>query len=748
MHRRSTILALFWPEHDKQHARWALNQALRYLRSALGPDLLLSRGAEEVGVDPQVIQCDALSFEAACDDGRWQTALQLYRGELLEGLHVPGCLEFEHWLEEERASLRRLASRAAWALTDQMEARGELVAAADCARRAIRLTPDDETGARRLIQLLDRAGNRGGAVQAYEEHARWLRDELDVAPAPETQALISRVRSRTEACAAVPAPVQPAPVSEAPAQQNLDGLPQMSPWISRPARVLRHVAVLLGATGLIFGAVMLWTLWGRSSSASAPRSIAVLPCTSTVQDMENRFLGGAITEDLIAELAKSGLFEKVIAPQLVTPYRGTTKRPHEIGAELGVDALVYCDYRQSGTKERVRVHLIDGRTTGVLWTDHIEHDVSLTGGATLPVLVADGLSLAIGPARSERRRPDSGAPPTRDLRALNLYREGRYFLNQMTEGALRQSIYRFNEAIARDSLFALPQLGLSRAYHTLGQAYGSLDPREAFPLMRQAALRALALDDGLAEAHALLGEYELAFGWDWTAAERRLRKAVRLDPYNSQALQSLAYYLALVGRYDEVAQLDGRAIDMSPADPAVWANAARHYVLAGRFDDAVPLLDKGLELASNSPPLLLIRGLLYAEMGETSRGVEYLRRADSISGGQDIIRGRLGYVYALAGDSAAAREVLRDLKRRAAESRLPAKTATAIAVVHIGLGQRDSAFAWLDVAYQHRSANLVHVLRTPAGWRLASDPRYGALLGRLGLRPAVLTPLVATRPPS
>lgn len=744
-HRRSTVLALFWSEQDERHARWALNQALRYLRSALGPGLVLSRGAEEVGVDPRVFWCDAASFEAACDERRWEEALQVYRGGLLDGLQVPRCLEFEHWLEEKRATLRRLASRAAWALTDQTEARGDLVAAADWARRAIRLSPHDETGARRMIELLDRAGDRAAALQAYEEYAGWLREVLEIEPAPETQAVIAAIRSRGEAAR----PVRALPESVAARETRIEvGIGERTETATQDTprkHALRGLPALLGATGLAFGAVLWWTVWTPSGGSLVPGSLAVLPCTSTVEEAGKPYLGELITEDLIAEAARSRVFEKVIAAPSVASYRRTTKHPGEIGAELGVDALLYCQYRQSGTTERLRVQLIDPRTAGLLWTDDFERDLTLVGGATLPMLVVEGLSWAAGSTGSERRRLDSRAPRTRDLRALNLYKEGQYFLSRSTEEAIRRSIYRFNEAIARDSAFALPHIGLSRAYLLLGRAHGSLDPREAFPLMRQAALRALALDEDLAEAHALLGEYEFRFGWDWAAAERHLRNAVRLDPNSPEALQGLAYYQTLVGRYDDATALGARAIDLSPIDPDVWANVGTYYVLAGRFDDAFPFLYKGLELAPNYPFLLLITGDLFAEVGDSRRAVEYLERADSLSGHQEVIRGRLGYVYALAGDSAAARAVLRELKQRAGALHSPAKTATAIAVVHIGLGEPDSAFAWLDVAYEQRAANLLHLLRTPAGWRLASDPRYGALLDRLGLRPAVLTPAMASR---
>lgn len=740
-HRRSTLLALLWPEQDERHARWSLNQALHYLREELGSTVVRSRGTEEIGLDPQAIQCDAVSFEAACAEQQWEPALKLYQGDLLHGFYVSGCVEFEQWLEVERTHLRRLASRAAWALADSKEAERDLMAAADAARRAIQLSPYDETGIRRLIDLLDRDGDRAAAVQVYEEFVRRLRHEVDVEPAPETQAVIARIRSRAEAATTS----HPAVEAET-AREDLHDVAsaeRSGPIRSRAPRLrsVRHL-LALGAGVLTIAAAVWWLARAALVSSSAPRSIAVMSCTSSVQDAQKAYLGEILTRDIIAELAKRRLFEKVIAFESVDRYRGSTQSPQTIGAELGVDALLYCEYRQIGSQELLRVNLVDRRSATLLWTDQFQRDITATSAATLSAVAVDALSAAAG-LRAADRVVDKASIRTPDLRALNLYKEGEYFLNRFTETDVRRSIALFNEALAHDSGFALPYVGVARAYYLLGIAFGSMEPREAFPLMKQAADRALSFDASLAEAHALLGEYEIAFGWNWAMGERQLRQAIKLDPYAPNALLSLAYYLTIVGRYDEVPELGSRAIDMSPVDPLVWANASRGYSLVGRFDDALPFVQKGLELAPNFPPLLLEAGLLFAERGDTRHGIEYLQRADSLSGHQVIIRGRLGYAYALSGNRVAARAILRQLKSAAEGSRPPAKTATAIAVVYIGLGERDSAFAWLDVAYQRRSGNLVHVLRSPAGWRrLASDRRYHALLDRLGLEPTVLSPVV------
>ena len=195
-HRRDVLLGLFWPELDDPHARNALSQALRYLRRAIDSAIVRNRGRDEVGVDPERLWCDVLAFDSALAEGRLEPALTLYRGDLLAGLHVSGGRELERWLQEERTRLRRDAATAAAELTDQWEAAGDGIAAVRWALRHSELLPYDEIALRRATQLLDAVGNRAGAVRLYEIFAARLREDLDLSPAPETRALIRRIRER------------------------------------------------------------------------------------------------------------------------------------------------------------------------------------------------------------------------------------------------------------------------------------------------------------------------------------------------------------------------------------------------------------------------------------------------------------------------------------------------------------------------------------------------------------------------
>src|SRR5256885_53588 len=196
LHRRDSLVALFWPELDQEHARAALRQALHGLRHSLGEGVLVTRGDEDIGVAPEQVRCDVVEFERAAQAGQLADALDLYRGDLLEGFFIRGAPAFEQWLEDERARLRAVALRGATVLAERGEARGVLAESAQWGRRALRIAPLDEPTLRRLMQTLDRLGDRAGALEAYEAFAQRLTAELEAEPAPETRALAGAVRER------------------------------------------------------------------------------------------------------------------------------------------------------------------------------------------------------------------------------------------------------------------------------------------------------------------------------------------------------------------------------------------------------------------------------------------------------------------------------------------------------------------------------------------------------------------------
>lgn len=193
--RRDRVVSVFWPDHPDDRARHSLRQALYVLRGSLTSEVLVSRGDDEVGVDPDVLWCDAIAFERALAADRPDVAMELYRGPLLPGFYLTDVIEFEHWLDNERNRLERLATEAAWTLATRSEKAGDAAAALHWGRRATQLSPFEESLLRRLIQLQLRLGDRAGALTTYESFVRRLRNELEVEPTDQTVELIEQVRS-------------------------------------------------------------------------------------------------------------------------------------------------------------------------------------------------------------------------------------------------------------------------------------------------------------------------------------------------------------------------------------------------------------------------------------------------------------------------------------------------------------------------------------------------------------------------
>jgi len=193
--RRDTLVALLWPELDQAHARAALRKAVHALRAALGADALPGRGDEELRFANDVLACDVVEFTRQVERGFLAAALELYVGELLPGFHLAGCVEFDRWLDQQRTEARERAGASAWAMAQLFNDQEAFTRAGQWARKAVQYSWDDERTLRRALSLLDRVGDRAGALRLYDEFARRLRVDFDAAPSPETQALVAKFRA-------------------------------------------------------------------------------------------------------------------------------------------------------------------------------------------------------------------------------------------------------------------------------------------------------------------------------------------------------------------------------------------------------------------------------------------------------------------------------------------------------------------------------------------------------------------------
>lgn len=250
--RRDNIVAVFWPELDQPHARGALRRILHVLRDALGSDLLVRRGVEDIGISERLLHTDVAAFDQACAEGRCRDALAIYRGDLLDGFYLSAASpDFDHWLDQERYRLRRRARRAAEQVAESELAAGNLAGAAEFLSRAVSLFPDDEPQLRRLLRLLSEMGDGAGANRAYQSFADRVATEFDAKPAPETQALIATIRSRTVPRARSSAqsfdPVVGTMMAEGQANAPLAPVSQGMASVRQPWVPIVWLAALLGA---------------------------------------------------------------------------------------------------------------------------------------------------------------------------------------------------------------------------------------------------------------------------------------------------------------------------------------------------------------------------------------------------------------------------------------------------------------------------------------------------------------------
>lgn len=545
-HRRDTLLALLWPEQDEQHARWALNQALRHLRNALGRDVVTSRGDGEIGIDPRELSCDAAEFERAIEADDLPGALGHYRGDLLEGFHVSGCGEFERWLEEERVWLRQRAARAASALALREEGRGESVAAGHWARQALALSPDNEGEARRLIELLGRVGDRAGAIQAYEEFVRRLRDEYEAEPAPETRALIAAVRARQEPALkptpqfsepkSLPVADHGGPANDGKQVALMETRAAVRPSKSRRMRSLALWILLLASVG-----AMVWGTWpGRASKATSETSsntIAVFPFAYHGSP-ELAYLGEGMVDLLSANLNGAGELRGVEPRAVMALVRqagaGATapEQIKRIADRLSAGSFVLGEVIETGGRLRISARL---RQSGIDEENGL--NATVEGLPTQLFQLVDALTVQLLRARSEGSIPTPGglaAVTTDSLTALKVYLEGE---RAYRAGRGEQAIKAFQRATEIDTSFALGYYRLAGFAEWSGWGWDA-EAQEALD-------RAVRHSQRLGHQHRVLIRAMVAHRENRNVeAERLYRQVVTAYPSDFEAWFQLGHVIA------------------------------------------------------------------------------------------------------------------------------------------------------------------------------------------------------------
>jgi serine/threonine protein kinase/Flp pilus assembly protein TadD len=493
----------------------------------------------------------------------------------------------------------------------------------------------------------------------------------------------------------------------------------------RWSRGRRLVLAALAVAMLTLGSVGLSRLLRRDQAID---SIAVLPFVNASGNPEAEYLSDGITESLINSLSQLPQLKRVIARTTAFTYKGKAVDPRQIHQELNVRAVLTGRLVQRGDTLTIQVDLMDGAAGTQLWGERYTRKLAdiLAVQDEIARQIAEKLRLKLSGEEQQRLVKRY----TENTEAYQLYFKGRFFWHRFIKDDFRKGIDYFKQALDKDPNYALAYAGLADSYGILGLNF--LPPKEYYPKAKAYAVKAVELDETLAEAHAALGALKHFYDWDFPGAERELKRALELDPRSGLAHTLYGINLGAVGRADEAIAESKRGLDLDPLSAVISADLGDAYYFARQYDQAIEQLRKTLELDPNIPFAHLRLAQAYAQEGRYAETITQLAQVRTLTESWPPLMAELGYTYAASGQREAAQKLLQELKGRAAREYI---NPYFIALLYLGLGEEEQALVWLDKAYEERSGWITRLKVEPRFDRLRADPRFQDLARRVGLQP-------------
>jgi serine/threonine protein kinase/Flp pilus assembly protein TadD len=492
--------------------------------------------------------------------------------------------------------------------------------------------------------------------------------------------------------------------------------------LKKKLEIKRKRVLLYGGASLLLIFAIASAIYLFIGRAGTIDSIAVLPFENLTGDTEQEIFVDGITNEMIGQLAKIGSL-RVISRTSVMQYKGTDKLLPEIAQELNVDVLVEGSVQRSGDRIRIRAQLFHGSTDTSLWTESYERDLweILSLQSEVAQSIADEIKVKLTPEERELISSTRRINPE----SYEAYLRGMFYVDQETPEGIEKGLAYLREAIEKDPAHALPYAGLAMAYNTIG--HGPSPPPDAFVRAKAAALRALELDDTLAEAHAALAIIELYGGtdWDWAGAGLAFQRALEFNSSLGRIQINFGWYHILYERFDEAIEAMKKAKKVDPLHPLFPAYLGWVYWSIGRNEEAMDEVLKSLELDPDYVIALYVQGLIYASGGMYEEAIETHQKAAAIN--PDWKWG-LGHSYALAGRRDEALEIAAEL-----ESQPQAWYTWGLAEIYAALGEKDKAFRWLEEAYEQRHSYLPWLRWNPNYAPLFDDPRFDEIARRMNL---------------
>ena len=496
--------------------------------------------------------------------------------------------------------------------------------------------------------------------------------------------------------------------------------------------VYRHLHEKLGTVYSYKGELDLW--WTRRGQhlqtpeepALGRIMVAVLPFSDLSADSDQEYFSNGLTEELITRLG--GLHPKrlgVIARTSVTQYKNAIIPISAIARDLGVSYVLEGSVRREGERVRVHAQLVQASDQTHLWSETYERELSGVFAVQSEIARKVAHSLAL-----EFRVPEQAiVPRIANMAAYEAYLRGRHFCNKRTGDTLRKAISYFEEAIVLDRNYSAAYAGMAECYVMLS-FYAEQPPLLVMPQAKQAALKAVAIDESIGEAHACLGEVKTYFEWDWQGAEQEYKHAIDLNPSYATAHLWNALFLAINNRQPEAFDEIALAQHLDPLSLVIQSwTAFLHYGWED-YDEAIRQHRAALELDPSFAIAHAYLGLAYEQKGMHAEARSELRTAMQLSENNTDILAMLGHSSAVAGDHATALTIIDQLQSSASDGYV---SPYGFAVIYTGLGDHDSALKWLIRAYEEHAIWLVLIKLDPRLKPLAADPRFQTLARRIGL---------------
>jgi TolB-like protein/DNA-binding winged helix-turn-helix (wHTH) protein/Tfp pilus assembly protein PilF len=526
----------------------------------------------------------------------------------------------------------------------------------------------------------------------------------------------------------IPAVHEEAPGPEqGPASEAVPAAAISSPRPGSRARLAWMVVALALVAALV--ALGVGAVRGRLFSREVPpiRSLAVLPLENLTGDPAQEYFADGMTDALITDLGQVSALH-VISRTSAMQYKGTKKfLLPQIARELNVDAVVEGTVTRSGSRVRIDVQLIEAATDRHLWAKAYERELTdiLVLQADVARAITGEIQIKLTPDEETRLQGARRVNPA----AYDALVRGRYLWNKRDEESLHNAMDQFRQTIDADPTYAAAYVGLADCYNQLG--YNNyLSPEDSFPRAKAAGLKALELDPSSADAHASLGFATMYFDWDFQQAEKEFRRAIDLNRNAPTAHQWYGYLLTAMEHPKEALAEIEQARKLDPLSVPINTDAGFMYYYSGRSEEALRFVRTALEMNPKFPLGHFWLGRIYTSQGRYDDALAEFTAVGPLRSWQPTMSS-LGFLYGVWGKPAEARKILDEFDALKKQGHY--QSHYAVGLVYAGLGRRPDTFLELEKAYVERSHWLVWLKRDPRWDSVRGDPRFKALVRRVGL---------------